>query len=162
MPLSVSYKSALRSFLDSDHGEKLESLRKLLLNKIERNREEYMQSNDESSVNGMYEKESEVLPVAFSNVFAVIVLIITKCYNVPMFPVIPRMLQLNTPVYMLYDAKGSYFKPMIPIVDSSVRTSVVESKCYCGSKGSSKPTCIHNMRCICFKNGRDCTSVCRC
>ena len=32
--LSVSYKSTLRSFLDSDHGEKLESLRELLLNEI--------------------------------------------------------------------------------------------------------------------------------
>ena len=25
-----------------------------------------------------------------------------------------------------------------------------------------KPTCIHNIRCICFKNDRDCTNVCRC
>ena len=68
---------------------KLESLRELLLNKIERNREEYMQSNDESSVKDMYEKESEVLPAAFLNVFGAIVLIIPKCYNLPMFPVIP-------------------------------------------------------------------------
>ena len=163
IPLSVSYKSALRSFFDSDHGEKLESLRELLLNEIERNREEYMQSNDESSVKDMYEKENEVLPAAFSNVFGVIVLIIPKCYNLLMFPVIPRMLQVNTPVYLLYDAEASYFKPMFPIVDSPVRASVVESKCYCRSKGSSKPTCIiHNMGCICLKNGRDCTNVCRC
>ena len=75
-PLSVSCKSALRSFLDSDHGEKLESLRELLLNEIERNREEYMQSNDEISMKDTYEKESEVLPAALSNVFGVIVLII--------------------------------------------------------------------------------------
>ena len=71
------------------------------------------------------------------------------------------MLQANTPVYMLYDAETSYFKPMILIADSPVRTSVVECKCYCGSKGSSKPPCMHNMRCICFKTGRDSTNVCR-
>ena len=109
----------------------------------------------------MYERESEVLPAAFSSVFGVIVLIIPKCYNLPMFPVIPRMLRVNTPVYMLCDAEASYFKPMFPIFDSPVRASVVENKCYCGSKGSSKPTCIYNMRCICFKNGWDCTNVCR-
>ena len=123
--LSVSYKSALRSFLDSKRGEKLESLRELLLNEIERNREEYMQSNDESSIKDMHEKESEILPAAFSNVFGVIVVIVPKRYNLPIFPVIPRMLQVNTPVYMLYDAKASYFKPMFPIVDSTVRASVV-------------------------------------
>ena len=43
IPLSVSYKPELHSLLDSDHGEKLESLRELLLNKIEQNKEEYMQ-----------------------------------------------------------------------------------------------------------------------
>ena len=42
VPLSVSYKSAFRLFLDSHHGEKRESLRELLFNEIERNREEYM------------------------------------------------------------------------------------------------------------------------
>ena len=118
-----------------------------MLNEIERNREEYIQSNDESSIKDMYEKESEILHAAFSNVFDVIVLIIPKCYNLPMFPEIPRILQVNTPVYMLYDAEASYFKPMFPIVDSAVRKGVVESKCYCVSKGSSKPTCILNMRC---------------
>ena len=125
IPLSVSYISALRSFLDSNRGEKLESLRELLLNEIERNREEYMQSNDESSIKDMHEKESEILPAAFSNVFGVIVLIVPKCYNLPIFPVIPRMLQVNIPVYMLYDAEASYFKPLFPIVDSTVRASVV-------------------------------------
>ena len=63
---------------------------------------------------------------------------------------------------MLYDAEASYFKPMLPVVDSPVRATVVESKCYCESKSSSKPICIQNMRCICFKNGRDFTNVCRC
>ena len=58
----------------------------------------------------MHEKESEVLPAAFVNVFGVIVLIIPKSYHLPMFPVIPRMLQVNTPVYMPYDAEASYFK----------------------------------------------------
>ena len=82
--------------------------------------------------------ENEVLPAAFSNVFGVIVLIIPNCYNLPMFPVIPRMLQVTTLVYMLYGAGASYFKSMIPIVDSPVRKSVVENKCYCGSKSSSK------------------------
>ena len=79
-----------------------------------------------------------------------------------MFPVIPWMLQINAPVYVLYDVEASYFKPAIPVVGSPVRTSVVESKWYCGSKGSSSPTCIHNMQYICFKNGRDCINVCRC
>ena len=65
--------------------EKVESLRELLLNETERNREKYMQSNDESSVKDIYEKKPEVLPAAFSNVFGVIVLIIPKCYNLPMF-----------------------------------------------------------------------------
>ena len=60
--LSVSCKSALPSFVDSDHGENLESLRELLLNDIERSRDEYMQSNDESFVKDMYEKESERSP----------------------------------------------------------------------------------------------------
>ena len=106
-----------------------------------------MQSNDESSIKDMYEKESEILHAAFSNVFGVIVLIIPKCYNLPMFPLIPRMFQVNTPVYILYDTEASYFKPMFPIVDSTVREGVVESKCYCVSKGSSKPTSILNMRC---------------
>ena len=73
--LSVSYKPALRSFFDSDHGEKLKSLHELLLNEIERNREEYMQSNDEIPIKDTYEKESEVLPAALLNVFGVIVLI---------------------------------------------------------------------------------------
>ena len=162
IPLSVSCKSGLCLLLDSDHGEKLESLCELLLNEVERNREEYMQPNDESSIKDMYEKESEILPAAFSNVFGVIVLIIPKCYNLPMFPVIPRMLQVNTTVYMLYDAEASFFKPMFPIIDSTVRASAVESKCYCGSKSSSKPPCIHNMQCICLKNGRDCTHICHC
>ena len=63
---------------------------------------------------------------------------------------------------MRYDAEASCFKPMIPIVSPPVRTSVVGSKCYCASKGSSKPTCIHNVQCICFKTGRDCTNACRC
>ena len=63
---------------------------------------------------------------------------------------------------MLYDAEASYFKPMFPVVDSPVRATVVESKYYCESKSSSKPTCIQNMRCICFKNGRDFTNVCQC
>ena len=110
----------------------------------------------------MYEKEIEVLPAAFVNVFGVIVLIISKSYHLPMFPVIPSMLQVNPPIYMPYDVEASYFKPMFPMVDSPVRTSVVESKCYCGSKGSSKPTCIHNMRCIYFKNGKNCTNICWC
>ena len=81
-----------------------------------------MQSNDEIYIKDMYEKESEVLPAAFSNVFGVIVLIVPKCYNLLMLPVIPRMFQVNIPVYMLYDAKASYFKPIIPTVDSPVRT----------------------------------------
>ena len=106
--------------------------------------------------------ENEVLPAAFSNVFGVIVLIIPNCYNLPMFPVIPRMLQVTTLVYMLYGAKASYFKSMIPIVDSPVRKSVVERKCYCGSKSSSKPICTNNMRYMCFKNYRYCTNVSRC
>ena len=58
VPLSVHYKSALRSFFDSNHCEKLASLREFLLNEIERSREEYIQSNDESSVKDMYDKES--------------------------------------------------------------------------------------------------------
>ena len=57
VPLSIGYKSALHSFLDSDHGERLESLRELLLNEIERNRDEYMQSSDESFVKDMYKNE---------------------------------------------------------------------------------------------------------
>ena len=78
VPLSVSYKSALCSLLDSDPGKKLKSLRELLLNEIERNRDEYMQSNDEISIKDTYEKESEVLPAALSNVFGVIFLMIHK------------------------------------------------------------------------------------
>ena len=65
IPLSVSYKSALRSFLDSDHGETLESLRELLLNEIERNRQEYMQSNDESPIKDMYERKVKSFPLHF-------------------------------------------------------------------------------------------------
>ena len=76
--ISVSYKSALRSFLDSDHGKKLESLCELLLHEIERNREEYMKSNYKISIKDMYEK-TEVLPAAFLNVFGVTALIIPKC-----------------------------------------------------------------------------------
>ena len=45
--------------------EKVESLRELLLNETERNREEYMQSNDESSVKDMYEKEVKSFPLYF-------------------------------------------------------------------------------------------------
>ena len=146
--------SALENFFLLHYNKRTEVLKELLCNEVERNSEEYHSDTCEI--------DNDILPAAFSNVFGLCILVVPNCYDIPMMPLIPRILSTNSPFCMIYDVFKKIYFPLFNTEMKEVEENAENfRKCYCGSKAYKKPTC-RTIRCVCYKGNESCAETCRC
>lgn len=106
---------------------------------------------------------SKVLLLVAANIFGLLFFIVPMCYGMPMYPVIPKQLSINTPSFLVYDIESKVFKSLVKTeIDSNLKVKDA-LKCGCGSKDKiPNKRCLHNMRCLCFRNSVSCTNLCSC